>query len=109
MAQIGSNLIGNALQHGGRDGAIRVHVDGRDLEQLRVLFTNPGEIPPQLLGEIFEPFRGRSDSGSARTGGLGLGLYIVQQLARAHGGEVTVATGAGSTSFTVSLPRRPPR
>jgi two-component system, sensor histidine kinase and response regulator len=108
LAQIGSNLIGNAVQHGGHDGVIRVHVDGRDLSQLRVLFTNPGEIPPQLLGDIFEPFRGRHDASVNRGGGLGLGLYIVQQLARAHGGEVTVTTGAGSTCFTVLLPRRPP-
>jgi len=109
MAQIGSNLIGNAVQHGGKDGAIRVHVDGRELSLLRVQFTNPGEIPPQVLGEIFEPFRGRRDSSAIRGGGLGLGLDIVRQLARAHGGEVTVSTGAGHTCFTASLPRHPPR
>jgi signal transduction histidine kinase len=65
---------------------------------------NPGTIPPQLLGEIFEPFRGRSDPGH-RSGGLGLGLYIVQQLARAHGGDVAVTSAAGMTRFTVTLPR----
>ena len=105
VAQVASNLVGNALQHGGKDGGIRVRLDGLDPAQVRLSVINPGEIPPQLLGEIFEPFRGRSGTGAGRGGGLGLGLYIVQQLARAHSGDVTVATGDGSTCFTVVLPR----
>ncbi len=109
VAQIASNLVGNALQHGASDGTIRVHLDGREAAHVRLSVINPGEIPAQLLGEIFEPFRGRSQPGSERGGGLGLGLYIVQQLARAHGGEVNVTTGAGTTCFTVAFPRVRPR
>ncbi len=109
VAQMASNLVGNALQHGSREGEILVHLDGRDGVLVKLSVTNPGEIPPQLLDEIFEPFRGRREEVGSRGGGLGLGLYIVQQLARAHGGEVAVATGAGQTCFTVSLPRQPPQ
>jgi two-component system, sensor histidine kinase and response regulator len=105
VAQIISNLVGNALQHGGKDGGISVQLDGLDPGQVRLSVINPGEIPSQLLGEIFEPFRGRSASSAERGGGLGLGLYIVQQLARAHAGDVNVATGDGRTCFTVVLPR----
>jgi two-component system, sensor histidine kinase and response regulator len=104
VAQILSNLVGNALKHGGSEGCISVHLDGDDPAEVRFSIANPGEIPPQLLGEIFEPFRGRGSNGE-RGGGLGLGLYIVQQLARAHAGDVTVTTGNGSTCFTVVLPR----
>ncbi len=108
VAQMASNLLGNALQHGASEGEIRVHLDGGDPAQLRFTVSNPGEIPQQLLDEIFEPFRGRGDANGMRGGGLGLGLYIVQQLARAHGGEVAVTTGDGATRFTVALPRDPP-
>jgi signal transduction histidine kinase len=108
VAQIASNLVGNALQHGRHDGAIQVNLDGQHPSQLRLTVSNPGEIQPTLLGEIFEPFRGRRDAVSERGGGLGLGLYIVQQLARAHGGEVEVSTGQGATRFTVLLPRGAP-
>jgi signal transduction histidine kinase len=108
MAQITSNLIGNALQHGGREGDICVHLDGCDAMQVRLSVSNPGEIPAHLLDEIFEPLRGR-EAGGSRGGGLGLGLYIVRQLARAHGGEVAVTADHGETCFTVALPREPPR
>lgn len=109
VAQMASNLMGNALQHGGTDGEIIVELDGADAGWMRLSVTNPGEIPPQLLDEIFEPFRGRCEERGRRGGGLGLGLYIVQQLARAHGGEVVVRTGDGRTCFTIALPREPPR
>jgi signal transduction histidine kinase len=105
MAQITSNLVGNALQHGTGDGPVRVHLEGSDPMQISLSVSNPGDIPAQLVGSIFEPFRGRRESGAARGTGLGLGLYIVQQLARAHGGDVAVNTGDGNTSFTVVIPR----
>ncbi len=108
VAQMASNLVGNALQHGASEGEISVHLDG-DQTCVRLAVSNPGEIPPHLVGEIFEPFRGRREQSGSRGGGLGLGLYIVQQLAHAHGGEVAVTSGAGMTCFTVTLPRQPPR
>jgi two-component system sensor histidine kinase/response regulator len=106
IAQIASNLVGNALQHG-RDGEIRVHLDGGDAAEVRLSVSNRGEIPTHLLAEVFEPFRKRRDEHSARGGGLGIGLYIVQQIARSHGGDVTVASSDGATCFTVVLPREP--
>lgn len=109
VAQMASNLVGNALQHGAREGEISVHLDGADQVWVRLAVSNPGEIPSHLVGEIFEPFRGRREEIGSRGGGLGLGLYIVQQLARAHGGEVAVTSSQGMTCFTVALPRQPPR
>ncbi|MFO7324700.1 MAG: hybrid sensor histidine kinase/response regulator [Pseudomonadota bacterium] len=106
VAQMASNLLGNALQHGRCDGEIRVHLDGTEPAEVRLSVSNPGEIPPQLLEEIFEPFRSRRERRCGRGEGLGLGLYIVQQLARAHGGEVSVSSGGGQTCFSVAFPRR---
>jgi signal transduction histidine kinase len=65
-------------------------------------------IEKEILNQIFDPLKrglgqsNRDDSGA----GLGLGLYIVREVARAHGGEVTVRSDKEATVFTVRLPRR---
>ncbi len=68
---------------------------------------NDGQpIPEEFLPHIFEPFVRGADSGRRR-GSVGLGLYIVREVAEAHGGQVKVtSTQAGGTAFTVSLPLR---
>jgi signal transduction histidine kinase len=105
MSQTISNLVGNAIDHGDRDCPVRVYVDGdgRDVE-LKV--HNDGEpIPPALLPVLFEPFR-RGELGDRSPGGLGLGLYIVEQIVRAHEGTIGVeSTATKGTTFTVHLPR----
>lgn len=101
VAQLLSNLIGNALQHASR-GDVRVVV-GAVGDPIRLMVTNMGCIPADVLPRLFQPFR-RGDSSSA---GLGLGLYIVREIACAHGGRVTVDcdTAVGETVLTVELPR----
>lgn len=103
LAQVFSNLVGNALQHGTSDAPIEVTVDGSHAEQLRIAVRNAGEIPDHLLPRIFEPFK-RTNS---RSQGLGLGLYIVEQFARAHGGGANVRNISGQVQFEVFIPRRP--
>ncbi|MGY3040655.1 two-component system sensor histidine kinase/response regulator [Rhodanobacter sp. TND4EL1] len=102
LGQVFSNLIGNALQHGTEDTPVEVSIDGRDDQQLRLLVRNAGELPEALLPRIFEPFKGAS----SRSQGLGLGLYIVEQFARAHGGEATARNNGGHAEFEVRLKRR---
>jgi signal transduction histidine kinase len=70
---------------------------------LRVRVTNKGCIAPEILPRLFEPLR-RSDGHSE---GLGLGLYIVREIARGHNGRVDVGIDAsfGETTFTLELPR----
>ena len=65
-------------------------------------------IPREVLPHIFEPGRrGPPGRGRKESSGLGLGLYIVQQIVLAHGGEISVRSSAEEgTTFTVSLPRR---
>ena len=64
--------------------------------------TNTGrDIAPEILPFLFQPFLRGSTSGSE---GLGLGLYIADQIARAHHGTLTVRSAGGSTTFEFSMP-----
>ena len=106
LAQVASNLIGNAVRHGDAEGPVRVALDGSDPERVSFSVANAGAIPAELLPHIFDPFRsGRRASGAST--GLGIGLYIVEQVVHAHGGTVSVRSEEGAgTTFRVSLPRR---
>jgi signal transduction histidine kinase len=108
LAQVVSNLVGNALQHGAESTPVEVDLREEGSE-LVLTVTNQGPpIPETLLPHVFDPFRrAGGDSRSARQG-LGLGLYIVQQIVLAHGGTITVRSSeATGTRFTVRLPRGP--
>ena len=97
------NLVANAVEHTPAGTEIEVRTDfGDDTAILTVSDNGPG-IPPELVDRIFDRFtRGSGDRG----GSTGLGLPIVQAIARAHGGEVVVASEPGrGTAFTVTLPQ----
>jgi two-component system, sensor histidine kinase and response regulator len=105
LAQVASNLLGNALQHGDENGVVQVMVDGTSTDAVVIKVENSGTIPPDLLPQLFDPFRGAQRQ-TGRTEGLGLGLYIVQQIVIAHGGNVDVQSGGGDrTTFVVRIPR----
>jgi len=107
VRQIVDNLVGNALRHTGRGGAVTVVArrDG-DWAVVEVADTGVG-IGAEDLPRVFERFWRAEKSRGRDAGGSGLGLAIVRDLAEAHGGAVGVvsATGRGST-FTVRLPVR---
>ena len=103
LLQLFSNLVANALHHGSQGTGVTIVVDG-SADDIRVNVCNRGTIAPDLLPVLFDPFRGRQKGSS---GGLGLGLFICQQIAVAHGGSVAVASNdTDGTVFTVRLPRR---
>jgi len=105
IAQVASNLIGNALKHGDPDGAVQVALDGTARISTAFTVTNAGTIPAELIGHLFDPFRG-GQRPAGRGEGLGLGLYIVYQIVKAHRGTVDVESGRdGRTRFRVVLPR----
>ena len=108
LAQAVGNLVGNALQHGdpGRPVTVRItEEEGR--AQLSVHNHGP-PIPPEVLPSIFEPFQ-RGLQPGALDGSIGLGLYIVRQVAVSHGGEVRVRSVEGEgTTFTLALPLEVP-
>jgi two-component system sensor histidine kinase/response regulator len=108
LAQVASNLIGNAVQHGDDNEPVQVTVDGTRPDMVTLTVSNAGRIPPELLPQLFDPFRG-AERQAGRSDGLGLGLYIVQQIVLAHQGRVEVQSGGATnhTIFTVSVPRQP--
>jgi PAS domain S-box-containing protein len=108
IAQVVSNLVGNALQHSPESGTVRVDL-GEEGDRVLLETSNAGPpIPREVLPHIFEPGRrGPPGRGRKESSGLGLGLYIVQQIVLAHGGDISVRSSAEEgTTFTVSLPRR---
>jgi two-component system, sensor histidine kinase and response regulator len=105
IAQVASNLIGNAIKHGEANGPIVVHLDGTDSDTVSFSVVNDGVIPQERHAGLFDPFK----DGKQRVGrneGLGLGLYIVQQIVAAHAGTIDVRIeDEQRTVFRVQLPR----
>jgi two-component system sensor histidine kinase/response regulator len=103
MMQVISNLVGNAVEHGEPDSPVCVAIDGGQPDQVSLSVENRGRIPKETLTVLFSPFKPRGRNSR----GLGLGLYIVDQVVLAHGGRVTVdEPSPGKTRFLVRLPRR---
>lgn len=109
LAQLLSNLFGNACQHGKSGGPVQVFLDGSASPAVRLEVRNEGEIPKELLPRIFEPMRHASSPRALRAGssGLGLGLYISQQIVLAHQGRISAESQQQRTGFVIDLPRAP--
>ena len=105
IGQVISNLVGNALSHGARDSPVVVSLTTDD-ERVLIAVTNRGPtIPAGAVGKLFEPFWQGAPLGTGRSRGLGLGLFIAQQVVLAHGGEISVRSQNDQTTFSVRLPR----
>lgn len=104
LAQVVSNLVGNALAHGSAHEPVRVAVTGQDSAVSLEVINHGPAISAELVPSLFEPFR-RGPATPDRPGGLGLGLYIVREIVTAHRGAVTVDSVEGKTRFRVQLPR----
>src|ERR1700728_162510 len=101
IGQLLSNLLGNALTHGAEDKPVRVKATTNGRFELVV--ANAGApIPAAAMERLFQPF----SRGQVRPNqqGLGLGLYIASEIARAHGGTIDVQFSDGQTRFTFSMP-----
>ncbi|AZV17808.1 MULTISPECIES: PAS domain-containing sensor histidine kinase [unclassified Mesorhizobium] len=102
IAQLFSNLMGNAIAHGDPETPIKVAAQVQDgLFSLSV--ANGGKpIPESALQRLFQPFyRGEAKS---RQQGLGLGLFIASEIARAHGGSLDVVSDVEQTRFSLRIP-----
>jgi signal transduction histidine kinase len=106
VQQLVSNVVGNACAYRLPGTPVRLRLDGARADEVTLEVHNQGVIAPDLLQLVFEPLRAGKHPG--RTG-LGLGLFISQQAALAHGGDITATSSeADGTRFTAVLPRRPP-
>lgn len=108
--QVLGNLVRNAIAYTPACGVVTVMIReaGEGLVELRVDDSGRG-IPADILPRVFEPYVRGNSSASETEEGKGLGLSIVRDLVRAHGGEITMQSAEGKgTSVVVWLPKAPP-
>jgi len=100
IAQLFSNLLGNALIHGTAGSPIRVDAAARE-DRFELSVANAAEpIGAEAIKRLFQPFYRASDTRQ----GLGLGLYIASEIARAHGGRLEATSTPQETRFTFRMP-----
>ena len=107
VGQLASNLLANAITHGSDRQPI-VFEAITEGDRFRLSVANAGApIPQKVRARLFQPFF-RGGSRPSRNG-LGLGLYIASEIAKAHGGALEVTSNADETRFTFEMLARPPR
>jgi phosphoserine phosphatase RsbU/P len=102
ITQAVGNLVANAVNHGARGEPVTVRSEA-DATRFRISVHNHGKpIPPELVPLLFEPMVRGEEPGASK--GVGLGLYIVREIARGHGGQVEASSGPEGTTFTITIP-----
>jgi sigma-B regulation protein RsbU (phosphoserine phosphatase) len=102
IGQLLSNLLGNALSHGAVDRPIKVEARTTADGDLTLSVANAGDpISPASMERLFQPFVRGQDRGYQQ--GLGLGLHIASEIAKAHGATLSVASSEDETRFTLFL------
>jgi signal transduction histidine kinase len=102
IAQLFSNILGNALTYGDNHTPVRVEVTSNHDKFTLSVANNGKQIPEDKLARLFQPFsRGEGEQNKE---GLGLGLYISSEIARAHRGTLSVTSGPEKTCFLLELP-----
>jgi PAS domain S-box-containing protein len=105
LGQIVSNLVGNALQYGDAAHAVTVTAGTHDDAAWFEVRNYGTPMSPEMLAVLFEPYHGTGVR-AAKTRGLGLGLYITQQIVAAHDGRIEVeSTAERGTVFKITLPK----
>jgi signal transduction histidine kinase len=104
LGRMVSNLLANALTHGAPEKPVWIHA-GTDGAELELWVANGGKpIPPETMDRLFQPFfRGEVKPSQQ---GLGLGLHIASEIAKAHGGVIEVLSTPEDTRFTFRMPLR---
>jgi heavy metal sensor kinase len=105
MRQVLTNLVENAIKYGLEDEPIRISGSKID-KKIRIAVTNKGEgIPEENIPKIFERFYRRDSSRSRATGGIGLGLSVVNSIVSWHNGQINVhSVLGGETTFEIFIP-----
>jgi signal transduction histidine kinase len=107
IQQLLRNLVSNAIRHGFPNTPVRVRLLDEDHEVCLEVTNNGPTLDPADVNQMFDPLTRGSASDDSRSTreGLGLGLFIVREIARAHGGEVQGRSDGDETTFSVRLPR----
>lgn len=104
LAQLFTNLLGNAFAHGKEGTPVRVEAESRDGMFEFSVANSADPIPPEILARMFHPFARGQVSPSQE--GLGLGLYIAAEIAKSHGGSIRVQSNEVETRFTFVMGTR---
>jgi signal transduction histidine kinase len=107
LQQLLRNLVVNAIRHGAPDSPVRVTLRGAESEVTLEVMNSGPPMDEAVFRQLADPlWRGVAPGRGETSEGLGLGLFIVREIARAHGGEVAVRSADGQTAFELCLPRR---
>ncbi len=106
LAQVVTNLVGNALQHSEPGSRVRVVLREDEGGMCLEVHNQGAPIPASLQSTLFEPYRRGPEARRGR-GSIGLGLYISRLIVLGHGGSIDVSSTEEGTRFNVWLPRRP--
>lgn len=108
LAQVLSNLLGNAIVHGGPTEIVHVKGFPEDSKMVVEVHNTGAPIPPEALPHLFDPLTrfATQDYSNHACNSLGIGLYIARTIVEAHGGTIAVSSREGAgTTFTVRVPR----
>tara|TARA_R110002049_G_scaffold34718_2_gene112866 strand:+ start:512 stop:1714 length:1203 start_codon:yes stop_codon:yes gene_type:complete len=103
IAQMLSNLLRNAITHGAEGQRIDLVAKRVDSEIILSVANQGKMIPPSILPSLFVPFQ--QGGANKKRKGLGLGLYIASEIAKAHGGTLNVVSDERETKFTFRMPQ----
>ena len=106
LSQLLSNLLKNAIVHGDANAPVAVSIGSGDGRFMLSVSNQGSSLSPQVIQQLFKPFRRAPSTGTHE--GLGLGLYIVAEIARSHGGMIEVTSSDRTVCFTFSMPDRSP-
>ena len=101
IAQLLSNILSNALTHGNNEGPVRIKILSGEGEFILSVANSGKMIPADMIAILFNPFASGEKSEKQ---GLGLGLYISSEIARAHHGSLNVTSTPDETIFTLQMP-----
>lgn len=103
LVQAVGNLVANAANHGAKGEPITVRSEAGG-SKFRITVHNHGQpIPEHILPQLFEPMVRGAAPGASQ--GVGLGLFIVREIARGHGGRVEARSDPTGTAFSIEIPR----
>lgn len=102
LGQLFGNLLSNAVQHGSQEAPVKVSVLSTE-DQFELHVSNNGDkIPEESMANLFVPFY--REPKQSNKSGLGLGLYIASEIAKAHGGNIKVNSTDADTTFSLHIP-----
>lgn len=104
LGQVLSNLLSNARHHGEPGKPVSVSLKAQDGHAVLEIANAGQAIPPELAATLFNPFKRSSLNNPRNRTGMGLGLYIAQQIVREHSGEIVYRYEDGRVVFTLRLP-----